>query len=261
VKVKSLLVPGQKWLPTEVGSDGHDPADNFAALHCQVDLTATLVSQHHLELDPHCLLENFGNHIPGVCPPGRTALGWRSGLLDVIHILKRSVRTNVKDVRGTLRTTDPSKFTPVVPYLFVTCDLIKVEIFIDRPKGQAIWLCETINIVGCNPGACTWHILDDEVGLSRDELRHEASHMARPSVVESARGKPHYYSDGLPLIKGFRLGPDFSSCQGTPSEEKREGWGLSVLLTSAGWFLYWGLFDQILHLPFPEGKVFFWMGL
>jgi len=41
----------------------------------------------------------------------------------------------------------------------------------------------------------------------------------------------------------------------------REGWALSALLTSAGWLLYWGLFDQILRLPFPDGKVFLWMGL
>ncbi len=43
--------------------------------------------------------------------------------------------------------------------------------------------------------------------------------------------------------------------------QAREGWALSVVLTGAGWLLYWGLFDRILHLPFPEGKVFFWMGV
>ena len=41
----------------------------------------------------------------------------------------------------------------------------------------------------------------------------------------------------------------------------REGWVLSVLLTVAGWLLYWGLFDQILRLPLPDGKIFLWMGL
>ena len=46
VAVKFFLVPGQERLPTEVGSYGHDPTDNFPSLHCQVDLTATLVAQH-----------------------------------------------------------------------------------------------------------------------------------------------------------------------------------------------------------------------
>ena len=36
---------------------------------------------------------------------------------------------------------------------------------------------------------------------------------------------------------------------------------LSAVLTSACWLIYWVLFEQILYLPFPQGKIFFWMGL
>ena len=43
--------------------------------------------------------------------------------------------------------------------------------------------------------------------------------------------------------------------------QAREGWGLSVLLTAGAWLLYWGLFERLLRLPMPEGKIFFWMGL
>ena len=40
-----------------------------------------------------------------------------------------------------------------------------------------------------------------------------------------------------------------------------EGWTLSLALTGAVWLLYWGLFDRLLRLPFPEGRVYLWLGL
>ena len=43
--------------------------------------------------------------------------------------------------------------------------------------------------------------------------------------------------------------------------QAREGWLLSVLFTAASWLLFWGLFDRLLHLPFPEGQLFIWLGL
>ena len=43
--------------------------------------------------------------------------------------------------------------------------------------------------------------------------------------------------------------------------QAREGWALSVLLTGGAWLLYWGLFERILLLPFPEGRVFVWLAL
>ncbi len=42
--------------------------------------------------------------------------------------------------------------------------------------------------------------------------------------------------------------------------QAREGWVLSGVLTSVCWLIYWGLFERILRLPFPEGKIFLWMG-
>lgn len=35
-----------------------------------------------------------------------------------------------------------------------------------------------------------------------------------------------------------------------------EGWVLSLGLASAAWLLFFGLFDRLLHLPFPEGMIF-----
>ncbi len=36
----------------------------------------------------------------------------------------------------------------------------------------------------------------------------------------------------------------------------REKWHLSLILTAFAWILVYGLFDRILHVPFPEGRLF-----
>ena len=43
--------------------------------------------------------------------------------------------------------------------------------------------------------------------------------------------------------------------------QSRERWPLSIALTAAAWLLFWGLFDRLLHLPFPQGELFVWLGL
>ena len=40
----------------------------------------------------------------------------------------------------------------------------------------------------------------------------------------------------------------------------RESTKLTVILPIATWLLTWGLFDELLHLPLPEGFVFEWLG-
>jgi putative tricarboxylic transport membrane protein len=40
----------------------------------------------------------------------------------------------------------------------------------------------------------------------------------------------------------------------------REGWVLSVVMTLAVWGVFYGLFDQLLHLPFPAGWLVAWFG-
>ena len=41
----------------------------------------------------------------------------------------------------------------------------------------------------------------------------------------------------------------------------REGWTISIVLTVAAWGLFWGLFDWLLNLPFPDGQLLIWLGL
>jgi hypothetical protein len=39
----------------------------------------------------------------------------------------------------------------------------------------------------------------------------------------------------------------------------RERWPISIALACLGWLSFYGLFDHLLHVPFPEGQLFIWM--
>jgi hypothetical protein len=43
--------------------------------------------------------------------------------------------------------------------------------------------------------------------------------------------------------------------------QSKENWVISIVLTVIAWFFFWALFVKTLTLPFPEGKVFIWLGL
>jgi TctA family transporter len=38
-----------------------------------------------------------------------------------------------------------------------------------------------------------------------------------------------------------------------------EHWPLSIALACLGWLAFYGLFDHLLHVPFPEGQLFLWV--
>jgi hypothetical protein len=40
-----------------------------------------------------------------------------------------------------------------------------------------------------------------------------------------------------------------------------EGWVVSIVITAVTWALFYGLFDALLHLPFPAGWLWEWLGL
>jgi Tripartite tricarboxylate transporter TctB family len=40
-----------------------------------------------------------------------------------------------------------------------------------------------------------------------------------------------------------------------------EGWIFCAVFTAAVWVFFYGLFDRLLHLPFPEGWLLTWSGL
>ncbi len=41
----------------------------------------------------------------------------------------------------------------------------------------------------------------------------------------------------------------------------RESWTMSLSFTAVLWLVFYGLFDQLLHLPFPSGWLASWFGL
>ena len=38
-----------------------------------------------------------------------------------------------------------------------------------------------------------------------------------------------------------------------------ERWPISIALACLGWLAFYGLFDHLLHVPFPEGQLFLWV--
>ena len=38
-----------------------------------------------------------------------------------------------------------------------------------------------------------------------------------------------------------------------------ERWPISIALAFLGWLGFYGLFDHLLHVPFPQGQLFIWM--
>jgi hypothetical protein len=40
---------------------------------------------------------------------------------------------------------------------------------------------------------------------------------------------------------------------------EREKWPLSLSLTATAWAFIYGVFNRLLHVPFPAGKVFVWL--
>ena len=42
--------------------------------------------------------------------------------------------------------------------------------------------------------------------------------------------------------------------------QSKESWGLSIGLTAIAYGFFWSLFVKLLTLPFPEGRIFAWLG-
>ena len=38
-----------------------------------------------------------------------------------------------------------------------------------------------------------------------------------------------------------------------------EKWGITLILTLVAWIFFYGLFDYVIHLPFPKGELFLWL--
>jgi hypothetical protein len=58
------------------------------------------------------------------------------------------------------------------------------------------------------------------------------------------------FSVGVPLCTFVQL--KFGS---------REKWLISIVLTVFAWAFIYGIFDRVLHVPFPAGQLLLWLGL
>lgn len=43
--------------------------------------------------------------------------------------------------------------------------------------------------------------------------------------------------------------------------QSKEGWPMSLILTASAWLVYYVVFERTLLLPFPEGRIFGWLGI
>jgi hypothetical protein len=41
--------------------------------------------------------------------------------------------------------------------------------------------------------------------------------------------------------------------------QSKERWPLSIALSAGAWLFFYGLFDRLLHLPFPDGVLIAWL--
>ncbi|OGP96935.1 MAG: hypothetical protein A2W10_02625 [Deltaproteobacteria bacterium RBG_16_55_12] len=41
----------------------------------------------------------------------------------------------------------------------------------------------------------------------------------------------------------------------------KEKWPITLALALVAWLFFYGLFDYALHVPFPDGQLFLWLGL
>ena len=65
--------------------------------------------------------------------------------------------------------------------------------------------------------------------------------------------------DGYTLLLGFQIAVPvlvfaYLKLQG------KEGWIFTTVFTAAVWAFFYGLFDLLLHLPFPPGVLLEWLG-
>jgi hypothetical protein len=43
--------------------------------------------------------------------------------------------------------------------------------------------------------------------------------------------------------------------------QSKESWKVSIILTAIAFVFFYALFVKVLTLPFPDGKIFVWLGL
>jgi hypothetical protein len=106
-----------------------------------------------------------------------------------------------------------------------------------------------------------WVLLGSTSGAAAADFQHSQEHP--PEVARRRTAIAVTWIGGffvLILLLGFLIAVPllvfaYLRLQG------RESWLFSAAFTLAVWAAFYGLFDQLLHLPFPAGLLFEWLGL
>jgi putative tricarboxylic transport membrane protein len=98
-------------------------------------------------------------------------------------------------------------------------------------------------------------------GRSKDERLAEAATNLPQDVVNRRTAGVFGWTFGWLVaiwLFGFIIGAPLCTFIQLKVGE-REKWPLTLILTAAAWAFIYGVFDRLLHVPFPKGEVFIWL--
>ncbi len=185
---------------------GGGPALDLSLFRRQINRLSALIAGDDVEFRPENLLHQLGDVVRRRPSAGRAAPGWRRCRADVLDRLVRGVAAHVHLLGPFDRGADPGEFPIIELDLFSPEQLIKIDRRDHHSECQTVRLADAVNIVGCNDAGSPRHILDDNVGVSRDVLGHVGSDNARPEIVEISRRQTHHNPDNLAFVKRIGLG-------------------------------------------------------
>ena len=111
------------------------------------------------------------------------------------------IGAHVHETVRAYRTADPIEFRPVELNLGSFGKLFEVKRGINRPQGQAVRFGEIVNLICADQPGRSRNVLNDDVGTSRNVLRHEFRDEAWIKIINVARLGSRNYRNCLALIK------------------------------------------------------------
>ena len=97
---------------------------------------------------------------------------------------------------------DPTELLPVELNLLASDQLIEVKRRLDRPYGKSVRLGYAVDVIGCDHGGHTRHVLHDDIGRARNMLWDELGHHACIEIINASRRSTGDKPNGFALVKG-----------------------------------------------------------